>query len=218
MSYVGDTGQISAVLRSDADIRSLTYPNGTTTRFTAPGSETAGQFGLFEALMPHGAAPPLHSHPQDETIYVLEGELTAWLVEPDRAACLFESNRAGHAVKIAPSDPTVMAMLECYEPSLLAWDILSRVADVYMTVRDTDAIEAMKQLARPGGHDPVVVAGESGAAGLAGLSVAASSSAWREMIGLDAHARVLLFNTEGATAPDIYQSLTGIDPAELMPA
>jgi len=51
MSYVGDNGQISAVLRTDADIRSLTYPNGTTTRFTAPGSETAGQFGLFEWTM-----------------------------------------------------------------------------------------------------------------------------------------------------------------------
>lgn len=140
------------------------------------------------------------------------------IVEPDRAACLFESNRAGRPVKIAPSDPTVMAMLECYEPSLLAWGILSRVADAYMTVGDTDAIDAMKLLARPGGDDPVVVAGESGAAGLAGLSVAASSPAWREMIGLDAQARVLLFNTEGATAPDIYQRLTGIDPAELMPA
>ncbi|WP_256443105.1 MULTISPECIES: hypothetical protein [unclassified Bradyrhizobium] len=38
------------------------------------------------------------------------------------------------------------------------------------------------------------------------------------MIGLDAQARVLLFNTEGATAPDVYQSLTGLDPTELRPA
>ena len=41
---------------------------------------------MFEGLLPRGAAPPLHSHPQDETFYVLDGEITAWLVEPELAA------------------------------------------------------------------------------------------------------------------------------------
>jgi quercetin dioxygenase-like cupin family protein len=31
---------------------------------------------------PYGAAPPLHSHPQDETFFILEGEITRWIVEP----------------------------------------------------------------------------------------------------------------------------------------
>ncbi len=48
-------------------------------------SQTGGRFALWEATLPHGAAPPLHSHPQDETFYVLDGELTAWLVEPELA-------------------------------------------------------------------------------------------------------------------------------------
>ncbi len=42
--------------------------------------------GVFEGILPHGAAPPLHSHPQDETFYLLEGELTVWLVEAELAA------------------------------------------------------------------------------------------------------------------------------------
>jgi quercetin dioxygenase-like cupin family protein len=58
---------------------------GTLAKVKLEGAQTAGRFGLWEGTLPHGAAPPLHSHPQDETFYVLEGELTAWLVEPELA-------------------------------------------------------------------------------------------------------------------------------------
>lgn len=46
------------------------------------GGETGGRFALWEGVLPRGAAPPLHSHPQDETFYVLEGDVTIWIVEP----------------------------------------------------------------------------------------------------------------------------------------
>lgn len=59
---------------------------GTLARMKLEGRQTAGRFGLWEGVLPHGAAPPLHSHPQDETFYILEGELTAWLVEPELAS------------------------------------------------------------------------------------------------------------------------------------
>jgi quercetin dioxygenase-like cupin family protein len=58
---------------------------GTLARMKLEGPQTAGRLGLWEGVLPHGAAPPLHSHPQDETFYVLDGELTAWLVEPELA-------------------------------------------------------------------------------------------------------------------------------------
>jgi quercetin dioxygenase-like cupin family protein len=58
---------------------------GTLARMKLDGRQTAGRFALWDGVLPHGAAPPLHSHPQDETFYVLEGELTAWLVEPELA-------------------------------------------------------------------------------------------------------------------------------------
>lgn len=140
------------------------------------------------------------------------------VVEPDRAACLFESNKVGAPIKIAPVEPTVMAMLECYEPSMLAWEILSRLVEAYMTVRDADAIAAMKQLAAAENGASRVIAGESGGAGLAGLLAAATDPRSRELLGLDADSRVLLFNTEGATDPSIYKSLTGVDPRVLVPA
>jgi quercetin dioxygenase-like cupin family protein len=43
------------------------------------GAQTGGRFAIFESHLPHEAAPPLHSHPQDETFYVLDGTLTVWL-------------------------------------------------------------------------------------------------------------------------------------------
>jgi len=138
------------------------------------------------------------------------------IVEPDRAACLFESNWAGKIVSVKPTQPTVMAMLECYEPSLIAWGVLSRLADAFMTVREEDAIDAMNRLARPAGADEVIVAGESGGAGLAGLIDIAASPEARAELHLDAKSRVLLFNTEGATAPRVYQELTGLNPVELL--
>ena len=58
---------------------------GTLVRVKLDGHQTAGRFAMMEITLPHGAAPPLHSHPQDETFYILEGELTAWLVEPELA-------------------------------------------------------------------------------------------------------------------------------------
>ena len=51
------------------------------------------------------------------------------------------------------------------------------------------------------------MSGESGAAGLAGLMLAAGDAGARGALGLDAGSRVLLFSTEGATDPALYASL-----------
>lgn len=46
------------------------------------GEQTGGRFALWEGVLPRGAAPPLHTHPQDESFYVLEGSATVWIGEP----------------------------------------------------------------------------------------------------------------------------------------
>ena len=58
---------------------------GTLVRLKLTGRQTGGRFALWEGVLPYGAAPPLHTHPQDETFYVLKGEVSVWLVEPDLA-------------------------------------------------------------------------------------------------------------------------------------
>lgn len=137
------------------------------------------------------------------------------VVDPSRAACLYETARAGHPVKVDHGEATVMAMLECYEPSLIAWRILSHCADAFMTVEDTDAVDAMKLLANPKGSDPAVVAGESGGVGLAALLNIAADNELRTKIGLDAQSRVFLINTEGATDPVLYEKFVGATPAKI---
>ena len=132
-----------------------------------------------------------------------EAEPSLVVVEPDRAACLLDSARAGAPTRIDGPLDTVMACLACGEPSLLAWQELDRSAAAFLAISDAAAIAAMRLLAGCG-----VIAGESGAAGLAGLLAAAASPEARAALGLDAGSRVLLFNTEGATDPALYAALT----------
>ena len=49
---------------------------GTLATIKVPGEASDGRFALIEFLFPHGASPPLHTHPQDESYLVLEGALT----------------------------------------------------------------------------------------------------------------------------------------------
>lgn len=138
------------------------------------------------------------------------------VVEPDRAACLLASAEAGRLVKIAAGPSTLMSMLECYEPSLAAWNILEPLAAAFMTVDEADAVEAMKLLAYPSGPDPAIVAGESGAAGLAGLLAACRDPQARATLGLDASSRVLLVNTESATDAASYAREVGASPEQVL--
>jgi quercetin dioxygenase-like cupin family protein len=59
---------------------------GTLVRPKLDGAHTGGRFALWEGELPHGAAPPLHTHPQDETFYVLDGKVDVF-VDGGRHAC-----------------------------------------------------------------------------------------------------------------------------------
>lgn len=126
------------------------------------------------------------------------------VVEPETAACLFESAKAGTVTTVGGDLDTIMAGLACGEPSILAWRILDRGADAFMTIPDTAAAEAMRLLASLG-----VVGGESGVAGLAGLLEAARDPALRAALKLDASSRVLCYGTEGATDAEVYRGIVG---------
>lgn len=63
---------------------------GTLVRPKLSGAQTGGRFALWEAVLPRGAAPPVHSHPQDETLYLLEGRAAVWTgdsAETEPAVC-----------------------------------------------------------------------------------------------------------------------------------
>ncbi len=60
---------------------------GTLVRVLVDGAATDGRFALIDVTLPRGAAPPMHSHPEDETFYILEGELTIWVGEDASHTC-----------------------------------------------------------------------------------------------------------------------------------
>lgn len=126
------------------------------------------------------------------------------VVEPDKAACLFESARAGEPTVFPGDLDTIMAGLACGEPSMLAWRILGPGADAFMTITDEAVSAMMRELADLG-----VVSGESGAAAIAGFRHAAGDPAMREALCLGSYARVVCLSTEGATDPVIYAELVG---------
>jgi diaminopropionate ammonia-lyase len=130
------------------------------------------------------------------------------VAEPEKAACLLESAEAGEAVSVPGDLDTLMAGLACGEPSLLAWQELERGAFAFMAVPDESAVDCMRLLAR---RKPPLVAGESAVAGLAALLLAAADPMSRGLLGLDTQSRVLLFGTEGATDPALYERLTKPD-------
>jgi diaminopropionate ammonia-lyase len=128
-------------------------------------------------------------------------------VEPTSAACVLESVAAGRVSTLEHEQDSIMAGLNCATPSLVAWPLVSEGIDVYVAVPDERVPEAMRLLARDG-----IVAGETGAAGLAGMLALAdepSLGAARSELGLGPDTRVLLLCTEGATDPDAYRRLVG---------
>ncbi len=131
------------------------------------------------------------------------------VVEPEQADCLLQSARSGRPSRATGSVDSVMAGLACGETSPLAWRFLEHDVDLFMTVGDDDAVRAMRSLAEGDAGDVPVVAGESGAAGLAALAVLANDAEGMRAAGLDTTSKVLLINTEGATAPGVYEALTG---------
>lgn len=195
-----------------------------------PGLVMQGYTAMIDEALNAAGAAPTHVFVQAGVgglAAAVAGHLAAVLgerrpkfivVEPSRAACLLLSLKAGRSIKIDHGDPTVMAMLECYEPSMVAWRVLSRLADAFMTVEEQDAVDAMRMLAHPQAGDRPVIAGESGGAGLAGLIRICRDDAARKSLGLGPSSRVLLFNTEGATDATRYEELVGKTPSQVLAA
>jgi diaminopropionate ammonia-lyase len=109
-------------------------------------------------------------------------------VEPVSAACALASAEAGTLTEVPGPHDSSMAGLNCGRPSPVAWPLLSRGIEAFSAVTDERADEAVALLAADG-----ITAGESGAAGLAGLL------AFHADLALPADATVLVVNTEGNT-------------------
>ncbi|MCC7325705.1 MAG: diaminopropionate ammonia-lyase [Burkholderiales bacterium] len=176
---------------------------------------------VHEAMREMGSVPPTHVFVQGG-VGGLAAAVAAhfWehcgsarpllvVVEPDRADCLLRSARAGRPQTVRGALDTVMAGLACGEPSLLAWTLLQDAASAFMSIPDESALQTMRLIATPQSADPPIVAGGSGAAGLAGLIAAAADATARSTLRLNDTSRVLVIGTEGATDPEFYANVVG---------
>ena len=126
------------------------------------------------------------------------------VVEPEAANCLQESAKAGELQVVEGDLDTLMAGLACGEVSHIAWEILDKGADDFITLSEDAVAPCMRALEQ---HTPSIEAGESAVAGLAACIVGAQNAKWRLALGLDEQSKVLVLGTEGATDPELYQEL-----------
>jgi diaminopropionate ammonia-lyase len=129
------------------------------------------------------------------------------ICEPASAACYLESARAGKPVLLAGPFNTRMAGLASGEVSSAAWSTVVTAADAFVAIDDEPTFRVMRELAQPVHRNPAIVAGASGACGLAVLLEVLQDKGLRpvrEASGLNAKSRVLVINTEGATDPELY--------------
>jgi diaminopropionate ammonia-lyase len=117
-------------------------------------------------------------------------------VEPESAACLLKSLQAGELVNVPGPHPSVMAGLNAGDVDGHAWPILQPGVDAAITVTDDETHQAMRDFAAED-----IVAGECGAASLAGIRKA------RKELQLSDDAVVVLISTEGVHDQASYQAV-----------
>lgn len=142
---------------------------------------------------------------------------TLIVAEPIKADCLYQSALQQQPAAATGSVDSFMAGLACGEASPIAWAFMQHSIDYFGLLEDNDAQATVKQLAEGSYGDVPIVAGESGVAGLALLNRVHRMGRLSEL-GISANASVLVINTEGATAPSIYERVSGTTAAAVLAA
>ena len=75
----------TTVVRNVEDMERRWFYGGGTHLWLAHEGETAGGFMLFEDVLVEGKTTPLHTHPHEESFYVIEGAIRLQMHDADRA-------------------------------------------------------------------------------------------------------------------------------------
>ena len=136
------------------------------------------------------------------------------VVEPELSDCLFQSARQGRLARARGPLGSQLLGLDCGDPSPIAWEVLSRLADDFVLISDAAALSAMRRLNRiPAEDGTTIEAGECAGAGLTVLLEAAQRPALAASLGLGRDSRVLLIGTEGHTDPEACRRILRPDAA-----
>ncbi|MFN8223442.1 MAG: cupin domain-containing protein [Gaiellales bacterium] len=152
------------IIRQDGEGERMWFAGGGTITWKATGEETNGAFLLFEDYMEQGKVTPLHSHPEDETIYVLEGELLVHIEGEQhqvKAGGLFVAPRGyPHAFMVVSESARIIALQtpgtgedfyrECGEPA--SDDNATRPADFALLRQVAERSPSIELLGPPPFH------------------------------------------------------------------
>ncbi len=126
-------------------------------------------------------------------------------VEPLSANCVYESIKNGKRISINKN--TIMAGLNCGTISKIAWKILKNYVHYSLAISDLYTRRAMRLFAYPIKDDKVIIAGESGAGGMAGLLALLEYRGYMGKRILTSSTTALIINNEGATDSFSYQKI-----------
>jgi diaminopropionate ammonia-lyase len=126
-------------------------------------------------------------------------------VEPATADCVLASIVDDRLTEVPGPHRSIMSGLNCGLPSPLAFPRIRDSFSAFASIADSWACDAMRALA-----NEAVVAGETGAAGVAGVTaVLQCGGDVRDALELGSTSRVLAIVTEGATDPAAYARIVG---------
>jgi len=129
------------------------------------------------------------------------------VTEPESAACVLESIKAGKIEKITIKKESLMGGMSCDEVSLVPWEILKNSVSHCVTVSDHYIAKIIKSLANCEFSDEKIVGGECSTPGIISLVGLCNDVEIKKKINLNKESNVLLFGCEGDADEELYQKL-----------
>ena len=129
------------------------------------------------------------------------------IVEPESAACVLESIKAGKIEKITIKKESLMGGMSCDEVSLLPWEILKNSVNYCVTVSDDNIAQTIKSFANCEFSDEKIIGGECSTPGITSLISLCNDSNIKKKINLNESSKVIIFGCEGDADEELYQKL-----------
>ena len=129
------------------------------------------------------------------------------VVEPDSAACVMESIKAGKIKKIEIKRESLMGGMSCGEVSLVPWEILKNSIKFCISLPDDDIAKTMKLLGNSSFSEEKIIAGENSAPGVISLIASCVDDKIKEKLKLNSESNILVIGCEGDTDKKMYQKL-----------
>lgn len=129
------------------------------------------------------------------------------VVEPENAACVFESIKAGEIKKISIKKESLMGGMSCDQVSLVPWEILRNSVSHCVTISDDHIGKTVRSLAKSEFSDEKIIGGECSTPGIISLVGLCNDSEIKKKINLNENSNVLLFGCEGDADEQLYKKL-----------